>query len=79
MTAIILAGRSGSAFAAELGTMKVREEIDALRTMGLDPVRFLIVPRVLAAVCMTPLLTVFADLRRLDRRRRRDALARDFR
>lgn len=62
MTAIILAGRSGSAFAAELGTMKVREEIDALRTMGLDPVRFLIVPRVVAAVCMTPLLTVFADL-----------------
>jgi phospholipid/cholesterol/gamma-HCH transport system permease protein len=62
MTAIILAGRSGSAFAAELGTMKVREEIDALRTMGLDPVRFLIVPRVLAAVCMTPLLTIFADV-----------------
>jgi phospholipid/cholesterol/gamma-HCH transport system permease protein len=62
MTAIILAGRSGSAFAAELGTMKVREEIDALRTMGLDPVRFLIVTRVVAAVCMTPLLTVFADL-----------------
>jgi phospholipid/cholesterol/gamma-HCH transport system permease protein len=62
MTAIILAGRSGSAFAAELGTMKVREEIDALRTMGLDPVRFLIVPRVVAAVCMTPLLTIFADL-----------------
>lgn len=62
MTAIILAGRSGSAFAAELGTMKVREEIDALKTMGLDPVRFLIVPRVVAAVAMTPLLTVFADL-----------------
>jgi phospholipid/cholesterol/gamma-HCH transport system permease protein len=62
MTAIILAGRSGSAFAAELGTMKVREEIDALKTMGLDPVRFLIVTRVVAAVCMTPLLTVFADL-----------------
>jgi phospholipid/cholesterol/gamma-HCH transport system permease protein len=62
MTAIILAGRSGSAFAAELGTMKVREEIDALKTMGLDPVRFLIVPRVLAAVCMTPLLTIFANL-----------------
>ncbi len=62
MTAVILAGRSGSAFAAELGTMKVREEIDALKTMGLDPVRFLIVPRVIAAVCMTPLLTVFADL-----------------
>ena len=62
MTAIILAGRSGSAFAAELGTMKVREEIDALKTMGLDPVRFLVVPRVIAAVVMTPLLTVFADL-----------------
>lgn len=62
MTAIILAGRSGSAFAAELGTMKVREEVDALKTMGLDPVRFLIVTRVVAAVFMTPLLTVFADL-----------------
>jgi len=62
MTAVILAGRSGSAFAAELGTMKVREEIDALKTMGLDPVRFLIVTRVIAAVCMTPLLTIFADL-----------------
>ena len=62
MTAIILAGRSGSAFAAELGTMKVREEIDALKTMGLDPVRFLVVTRVVAAVFMTPLLTIFADL-----------------
>ncbi|HWH76207.1 MAG TPA: MlaE family lipid ABC transporter permease subunit [Candidatus Binatus sp.] len=62
MTAIILAGRSGSAFAAEIGTMKVREEIDALKTMGLEPVRFLVVPRVLAAVAMTPILTVFADL-----------------
>ena len=62
MTAIILAGRSGSAFAAEIGTMKVREEIDALKTMGLEPVRFLVVPRVLAAVVMTPVLTVFADL-----------------
>jgi phospholipid/cholesterol/gamma-HCH transport system permease protein len=62
ITAIILAGRSGSAFAAELGTMKVREEIDALTTMGLEPVRFLVVPRVLAAVTVTPLLTVFANL-----------------
>jgi phospholipid/cholesterol/gamma-HCH transport system permease protein len=61
MTAVLLAGRSGSAFAAELGTMKVREEIDALKTMGLDPVRFLVVTRVIAAVLMTPLLTVFAD------------------
>ena len=62
ITAIILAGRSGSAFAAELGTMKVREEIDALSTMGLEPVRFLVLPRVLAAVAMTPLLTLFANL-----------------
>ena len=62
MTAIVLAGRSGSAFAAELGTMKVNEEIDALITMGLDPVKFLVVTRLLAAVIMTPLLTLFADL-----------------
>jgi phospholipid/cholesterol/gamma-HCH transport system permease protein len=62
MTAIVLAGRSGSAFAAEIGTMKVREEIDALKTMGLEPVRFLVVPRVIAALVMTPLLTIFADL-----------------
>ena len=62
MTAIVVAGRSGSAFAAELGTMKVREEIDALITMGLDPVRFLAVPRVIAALVMTPLLTIYADL-----------------
>jgi phospholipid/cholesterol/gamma-HCH transport system permease protein len=62
LTAIILAGRSGSAFAAELGTMKVSEEIDALTTMGLEPVGFLVVPRVIAAVAMTPLLSVFAGL-----------------
>jgi phospholipid/cholesterol/gamma-HCH transport system permease protein len=62
MTAIILAGRSGSAFAAELGTMKVNEEIDALTTMGLDPVRFLVVTRVIAAVVMMPLLTLFSNL-----------------
>lgn len=61
MTAIVLAGRSGSAFAAELGTMKVNEEIDALTTMGLDPVRFLVTTRVLAAVIVTPILTVFAN------------------
>jgi phospholipid/cholesterol/gamma-HCH transport system permease protein len=61
MTAIVLAGRSGSAFAAELGTMKVNEEIDALITMGLDPVQFLVVTRIFAAVIMTPLLTLFAD------------------
>lgn len=62
MTAIILAGRSGSAFAAEIGTMKVNEEINALTTMGLDPVRFLVVTRVVAAVVMTPLLTLFSNL-----------------
>jgi phospholipid/cholesterol/gamma-HCH transport system permease protein len=61
MTAIILAGRSGSAFAAELGTMKVNEELDALITMGLDPMRFLAVPRLIAALMVTPLLSVFAD------------------
>lgn len=62
ITAILLTGRSGSAFAAEIGTMKVNEEVDALRTMGLDPVRFLAVPRVLAAVMVTPVLTVFFNL-----------------
>ena len=62
MTAILLAGRSGAAFAAEIGTMKVNQEVDALTTMGLDPVRFLFTTRVLAALFMTPLLTLFADL-----------------
>jgi len=61
MAAILLTARSGSAFAAELGTMTINEEIDALRTMGLEPVRFLIVPRVLAAVSMVPVLTVMMD------------------
>ncbi|TGL87648.1 ABC transporter permease [Leptospira congkakensis] len=58
MTAFILSGRSGSAFAAELGTMKVSEEIDALTTMGLPPVQFLIIPRLVASLIMTPLLTI---------------------
>lgn len=62
VTAIILAGRSGSSFAAEIGTMTVNEEISALKTMGLDPVRFLVVTRVLAAVAMTPILTIFFNL-----------------
>ena len=62
MTAILLAGRSGAAFAAEIGTMKVNEELNALTTMGLDPVRFLVVTRILAALLMIPLLTLFADL-----------------
>ena len=62
MTAILLAGRSGAAFAAEIGTMRVNQEIDALTTMGLDPVKFLVTTRVIAAVLMTPLLTLFANL-----------------
>jgi phospholipid/cholesterol/gamma-HCH transport system permease protein len=62
MTAILLAGRSGAAFAAEIGTMKVNEELNALTTMGLDPVRFLVVTRILAAVLMVPLLTLFANM-----------------
>lgn len=60
MTAIMLAGRSGSAFAAEIGTMKVNEEVAALTTMGLNPVRFLAVPRVLAGIAVTPVLTVYS-------------------
>jgi len=62
LTAFILASRSGSAFAAELGTMKVNEEIDALITMGLDPVQFLVVPRMVAVICIIPLLTMFTLL-----------------
>lgn len=62
MTAVVLAGRSGSAFAAEIGTMKVNEEINALETMGLDPMRFLVVPRVLAGLLVTPVLTIYASV-----------------
>lgn len=62
VTAIVLAGRSGSAFAAEIGTMKVNEELDALRTMGLSPSGFLVAPRVVAALCAMPILTIFAEL-----------------
>jgi phospholipid/cholesterol/gamma-HCH transport system permease protein len=62
MTAILVAGRSGSAFAAEIGTMMVNEEVDALVTMGFDPIRFLAVPKVLATVVAVPLLTLYADL-----------------
>lgn len=61
MTAILLAGRSGAAFAAELGTMRVSEEVDALRTMGLSPQRFLVLPRVAALAVTAPLLTIIAD------------------
>lgn len=62
MTAMIVCGRSGAAFAAELGTMKVSEEIDALRTMGIGPLRFLVFPRVIALVLVLPVLTLFGDL-----------------
>jgi phospholipid/cholesterol/gamma-HCH transport system permease protein len=62
MTAIIVCGRSGAAFAAELGSMKVSEEIDALRTMGFGAMPFLVLPRVLALMLVVPLLTVLADL-----------------
>ncbi len=62
MTAIIAAGRSGAAFAAEIGTMKVSEEIDALTTMGLDRTRFLVTPKVASLLVMLPCLTLIADL-----------------
>ncbi len=62
MTAIIAAGRSGAAFAAEIGTMKVSEEVDALTTMGLDRTRFLVTPKVLSLLVMLPCLTLVADL-----------------
>ena len=62
MTAIIVAGRSGSAFAAEIGTMKISDEVDALFTMGFDPTRFLVVPKIVASVITVPILTLFSDL-----------------
>lgn len=62
LTAIIVAGRSGSAFTAQIGTMKVNEEVDALRTIGLDPIEVLVLPRVLALVLVMPLLTFYADI-----------------
>lgn len=62
MTALILAGRVGSAMAAEIGTMRVSEEIDALEAMSIDPVDFLVMPRVVAMLVMAPVLTVFANL-----------------
>lgn len=60
LAAVLLAGRSGSAFAAELGTMKVNEELDALKTFGLDPIRFLVIQRVVAGILLTPLLTFYS-------------------
>ncbi len=62
MAAVILAGRTGSAFAAEIGTMTVNEEVDALRVMGIDPMAWLVLPRVLAAVAVMPVLALVMDL-----------------
>ena len=62
LTAVVVAGRVGSAIAAELGSMVVTEQIEALRSMGLEPPRFLVVPRLAALLLMLPLLTVFADV-----------------
>ncbi|RXZ64113.1 ABC transporter permease [Pelagerythrobacter rhizovicinus] len=61
MTAIMVAGRSGSAFAAQLGTMKLTEEVDAMRTIGISPIEALVIPRILAAVLMMPLLGFFSS------------------
>jgi phospholipid/cholesterol/gamma-HCH transport system permease protein len=62
MTAIMVAGRSGSAFAAQLGTMKLTEEIDAMRTIGVSPIEALVIPRMLSAVVMMPLLSFYSML-----------------
>jgi phospholipid/cholesterol/gamma-HCH transport system permease protein len=62
MTAIIIAGRSGSAYAAQIGTMAVTEEIDALTTLGIAPLELLVLPKIIALVIVLPLLTVFADV-----------------
>jgi len=62
MTAIVIAGRSGSAFAAQIGTMQVNQEVDAMRTLGLDPIDMLVLPRMTAMVIVLPLLTVYADI-----------------
>jgi phospholipid/cholesterol/gamma-HCH transport system permease protein len=62
ITAVIVASRTGSSFAAEIGTMTVNEEVDALVTMGLDPVKFLVIPRVLSTIFVMPLLTMFNNI-----------------
>jgi phospholipid/cholesterol/gamma-HCH transport system permease protein len=62
MTAVVMAGRTGAAYAAQLGTMQTNEEIDAITTMGISPVEFLVLPRMLALIVIMPLLTIYADL-----------------
>jgi phospholipid/cholesterol/gamma-HCH transport system permease protein len=61
MTAVVLAGRTGAAYAATLGNMKANEEIDALETLGISPVQFLVLPRLLAITVMTPLLSIYSN------------------
>src|SRR5688572_3759698 len=62
LAAVMLAGRVGGALTAELGTMNVTEQLDALRVMGVDPIRYLVVPRLLACILLTPVLTIYSDL-----------------
>lgn len=62
LAAVMVAGRVGGALAAEMGTMKVTEQLDALRAMGSDPIRVLVVPRLVACIIMTPILTIFSDI-----------------
>src|SRR5947199_10551207 len=62
LAAVMLAGRIGGALTAELGTMNVTEQLDALRVMGSDPIRYLVVPRLIACILLTPVLTVYSDL-----------------
>jgi len=62
MTAIVMAGRTGASFAAQLGTMTANEEVDALRTLGISPIEFLVLPRMIALTLMMPLLVLYADL-----------------
>ncbi len=62
LTAVLVAGRSGSAFAAEIGVMKLNEEVDAMKTMGMNPMEVLVVPRIIALVLVLPILTFFADI-----------------
>lgn len=61
LTAVVVVGRVGAAFAAEIGTMKVTEQIDALYTLGTNPIKYLVIPRVLACLAMMPILTIFSD------------------
>src|SRR5690606_38512037 len=62
LTAVMVAGRSASAFTAQIGTMKMREEIDAMRTLGIDPIETLVLPRILALILVLPLLVFIADI-----------------